>query len=90
MVIGRAVPGAEEAISYDMPAMKLNGKFFVGFAAWKKHIAMYPVPKVGEDLVERVAGHQTGKGTLQFPLKEPMPLDLIEKLVKLLEVQRAS
>ena len=80
--IRRAAPGAEETISYQMPAFRQHG-ILVYFAAWKKHIGLYP-PISGDKVVEKAIARYAGpKGNLQFPLDEPMPLDLIERIVKL-------
>ena len=80
--IRRAAPDAEETISYQMPAFRQNG-ILVYFAAWKKHIGLYP-PIVGDKALEKAVARYAGpKGNLQFPLDEPMPFDLIERIVKL-------
>ena len=80
--IRRAAPEADETISYQMPAFKQHG-ILVYFAAWKKHIGLYP-PISGDKAVEKAIVRYAGpKGNLQFPLDEPMPLDLIERVVKL-------
>jgi uncharacterized protein YdhG (YjbR/CyaY superfamily) len=80
--IRRAAPDAEETISYQMPAFRQHG-ILVYFAAWKKHIGLYP-PISGDTAVEKAIARYAGpKGNLQFPLDEPMPLDLIERIVKL-------
>jgi uncharacterized protein YdhG (YjbR/CyaY superfamily) len=80
--IRRAAPGAEETISYQMPAFRQQG-ILVYFAAWKKHIGLYP-PISGDKAIERAIARYAGpKGNLQFPLDEPMPLALIERIVKL-------
>lgn len=80
--IRRAVPEAEETISYQMPAFRLHG-ILVYFAAWKTHIGLYP-PISGDKAVEKAIARYAGpKGNLQFPLDEPMPLDLIERIVRL-------
>ena len=80
--IRRAAPEAEETISYMMPAFEQHG-ILVYFAAWEKHIGMYP-PISGDKAIERAIARYAGpKGNLQFPLDEPMPLDLIERIVKL-------
>lgn len=81
--IRRAAPDAEEVISYQMPAFRQHG-ILVYFAAWKKHIGLYP-PISGDKSLEKavVARYAGPKGNLQFPLDEPMPLDLIERIVKL-------
>src|SRR5271166_856636 len=80
--ISCAAPEAKETISYMMPAFKLHG-ILVYFAAWEKHIGMYP-PISGNKTLERAIARYAGpKGNLQFPLDEPIPYDLIERLVKL-------
>ncbi len=80
--IRNAAPDAKEVVSYQMPAFKQHG-ILVYFAAWKKHIGMYP-PISGDKALEKaVASYAGPKGNLQFPLNESMPLDLIEQIVKL-------
>ena len=80
--ISHAAPDAKETISYQMPAFKQHG-ILVYFAAWKHHIGMYP-PISGDKALEKAGARYAGpKGNLQFPLDEPMPLDLIERIVKL-------
>ena len=80
--ISSAAPEAKETISYMMPAFKQHG-ILVYFAAWEKHIGMYP-PISGNKILERAIARYAGrKGNLQFPLDEPIPYDLIERLVKL-------
>lgn len=87
--IRRAAPDAEETISYQMPAFRRHG-ILVYFAAWKKHIGLYP-PVSGDKALERaVAGYAGPKGNLQFPLVEAMPVDLIERIVKLRVEQDAA
>ena len=80
--ISNAAPEAKETISYQMPAFKLNG-MLVFFAAWKKHIGFYP-PVSGDKALEKAVARYAGeKGNLQFPLDQPIPYDLIERIVKL-------
>jgi uncharacterized protein YdhG (YjbR/CyaY superfamily) len=80
--IRRAAPDAEEVISYQMPAFKQQG-ILVFFAAWKEHIGLYP-PISGDPALEKAVARYAGpKGNLQFPLDEPIPYDLIERIVKL-------
>lgn len=80
--IRRAAPNAKEVISYQMPAFKLNG-VLVYFAAWKKHIGLYP-PISGDKALEKAVARYAGpKGNLQFPLDEPIPHDLVAQIVKL-------
>jgi uncharacterized protein YdhG (YjbR/CyaY superfamily) len=82
-VIGKAIPDADETISYGMPAYALGGRVVVYFAGWKQHAALYPgsaqtFAAFGKD----VAGYATSKGTLQFPLGEPLPVRLIAAIAK--------
>ncbi len=80
--ISHAAPDAKEVISYQMPAFKQNG-ILVYFAAWKKHIGLYP-PISGDKALEKAVARYAGpKGNLQFPLDEPIPHALIEQIVKL-------
>ena len=80
--IRHAAPEAKETISYMMPAFKQHG-ILVYFAAWEKHIGMYP-PISGDKTLEKAIARYAGpKGNLQFPLDEPIPYDLIERIVKL-------
>jgi uncharacterized protein YdhG (YjbR/CyaY superfamily) len=80
--IRRAAPDAKEVISYQMPAFKQHG-ILVYFAAWKKHIGLYP-PISGDKALEKAVARYAGpKGNLQFSLDEPIPYDLIERIVKL-------
>ena len=80
--IRNAAPNAAEIISYQMPAFKQHG-IPVYFAAWKKHIGLYP-PISGDEAIEKaVASYAGPKGNLQFPLDEPIPYTLIERIVKL-------
>jgi uncharacterized protein YdhG (YjbR/CyaY superfamily) len=82
--IRAAAPKASEHITYDMPTFKMNGRFLMSYAAWKKHCSLYPVSEyslraVGED-PERYDVNQ--KGTLRFPLNKPLSATLVRKLVK--------
>ena len=80
--ISSAAPEAKETISYLMPAFKQHG-ILVYFAAWEKHIGLYP-PISGDKTLEKAIARYAGpKGNLQFPLNEPIPYDLIERIVKL-------
>ena len=80
--IRHAAPEAKETISYQMPAFKQHG-MLVYFAAWKHHIGLYP-PVSGDKALEKAVARYAGpKRNLQFPLDEPIPFDLIERIVKL-------
>jgi uncharacterized protein YdhG (YjbR/CyaY superfamily) len=79
--IRRAAPDAKELISYQMPAFKQHG-ILVYFAGWKHHIGLYP-PISGDTALETAVARYAGpKGNLQFPLDEPIPYRLIERIVK--------
>jgi uncharacterized protein YdhG (YjbR/CyaY superfamily) len=87
--IQQAAPEAKETISYMMPAFKQHG-ILIYFAAWKKHIGMYP-PISGDKALEKAIARYAGpKGNLQFPVDEPIPYDLIERIVKLRVKQDAA
>ena len=80
--IKKAAPKAEETISYAIPAFKLNGKPFIYMAAFKNHISVYPAPRNEAGFKKELASYKGGKGTIQFPLDSPLPLDLIRRIVK--------
>ncbi len=82
-VIKRIAPDATEKISYQIAAFELNGRSLVYFAGWKKHISLYPLPAGDEAFYEEIAPYMDGKGTLKFPLDEPLPIKLIERVIKL-------
>jgi uncharacterized protein YdhG (YjbR/CyaY superfamily) len=81
--IRKALPGSEEVISYKIPAYKLHGGIVLYFAGWKQHYSLYPA---GERLVAafkaELASYKLSKGTIRFPLSEPVPVRLIERIAK--------
>jgi uncharacterized protein YdhG (YjbR/CyaY superfamily) len=79
--IKKAAPKAEEVISYNMPAFKYHG-ILVYFAAYKNHIGFYATPTGHSEFKEELSIYKQGKGSVQFPLTKPLPLDLITKIVK--------
>lgn len=79
--IQKAAPEASEAISYQMPTFKLNGKNLVHFAAWKNHIGFYPTPSGTKAFKKELSQYKRAKGSLQFPLEDPIPYDLVKKVV---------
>jgi uncharacterized protein YdhG (YjbR/CyaY superfamily) len=81
-IIANAAPEADESISYGMTAYKLSGKPLVYFAGYKKHIGLYALPSGQEVFAEELDKYKKGKGSVQFPINEPLPLDLIERMVK--------
>lgn len=78
--IKQAAPEAEETIKYAIPTFTLGGNL-VHFAAFKNHIGFYPAPTGMEAFKGDFSSYKTGKGSVQFPLDKPMPLDLISKIV---------
>ena len=79
--IHEAAPEATEKISYQMPTFFLKGNL-VHFAGFKEHIGFYPVPTGIEKFKKELSVYKQGKGSVQFPLDQPMPYDLITKIVK--------
>lgn len=82
-LIHSLVPDAKEKISYQMAAFERNGKNLIHFAGWKKHVSLYPVPAGSEAFERQIAKYAGGKGTVKFALDEPLPLKLIERVIKL-------
>jgi len=81
-IIKGIAPDAEESISYGMPAYKLHGKPLVYFAVFKNHIGFFSTPTGQTEFAKELSKYKHGKGSVQFPLDEVMPLDLISKIVK--------
>jgi len=79
--IREAAPGAVETISYQMPTFKLNGKGLVYFAAFKNHIGFYPIPSGVEAFEKELSPYKQGKGSVQFPIDQPVPYDLVRRIV---------
>ena len=80
-IIHEAAPEAEEAISYGMPTFKLHGNL-VHFAAYKHHIGFYPTPSPIETFADELTPYKVSKGAIQFPKDQPLPLDLIRRIVE--------
>jgi uncharacterized protein YdhG (YjbR/CyaY superfamily) len=79
--IRKAAPDAQETISYQIPTFTLNGAL-IYFAAFEKHVSVYPAPRGAEEFKEELSAYKGGKGTVQFPLGKPVPYDLITRIVK--------
>jgi uncharacterized protein YdhG (YjbR/CyaY superfamily) len=79
--IQKSAPQAEELISYNMPAFKLHG-MLVFYAAYEKHIGFYPTASGIQAFKKEISRYKNAKGSVQFPINEPMPFDLISKIVK--------
>jgi uncharacterized protein YdhG (YjbR/CyaY superfamily) len=84
----RAVPGAQEAIKYQMPTITLRGRSLVHFAGWRHHIGLYPIP-AGDPKFEQDIAPYRDKATARFALDKPVPYELIERLVAF-SVQRQA
>ena len=87
--IHRSVPGGEERIRYGMPAIMLGGSYAIHFAAWKKHLGLYPVPTLEPSLEQRIAPFRTAKDSVTFPYGAPIPYDLIEEVAAAIYQLRA-
>jgi uncharacterized protein YdhG (YjbR/CyaY superfamily) len=81
ITIRKAAPGAEETIKYQIPTFTLKGNL-VHFAAFKNHIGFYPAPRAIETFKKELSAYEGAKGTVRFPLDEPIPYDLITRIVK--------
>ena len=81
--IRKAVPGADEEISYKIPTYKLNGRPVIYFAGWKQHYSVYPsTDHIIAAFKDDLASYEVSKGTIRFPLSEPVPVKLIEGIAK--------
>ena len=81
--IRKALPGAEEAISYQIPTYKLNGRAVLYFAGWKQHYSLYPsTARVVAAFKDDLASYEVNKGTIRFPLSQAVPVKLIEGIAK--------
>lgn len=81
-IVHETVPDATEAISYQIPTFRLGGNL-LHFAAWKHHISLYPTSATIDAAEPEIARRSNGKGTIQFPNEEPLPLDVIKRFVEL-------
>lgn len=76
-------PDATEAISYGIPTFKLGGTYLVYFGGWKNYISMYPLPQGEPEFEAQIAPYKASKGTARFPHKQPLPLPIIERFIRL-------
>ena len=88
-IILAALPDAGEKISYNIPAVTVGGKILVYYAAWKRFVSLYPAPRADDDFERAVAPYRGAKDALQFRWTEPIPHDLITRVVHVLHEQRA-
>ena len=80
-VIREEAPEAEETISYQLPTFKLHGNL-IHFGAFKNHIGLYPTPSGMEQFREALSAYENAKGSVKFPLNQPLPWDLIREIVR--------
>lgn len=80
-LVKKIIPQAEEAIKYGMPTFVLNGNL-LHFAAFKKHLGLYPTPSAIIKFKKELSKYSTSKGAIQFPLDKPLPISLITKIIK--------
>jgi uncharacterized protein YdhG (YjbR/CyaY superfamily) len=80
--ISQVAPDADESIGYGMPAYKLKGKPLVYFAAFKNHIGFYATPSGHSEFAKDLSKYKQGKGSVQFPLDQPIPYELIAQIVE--------
>ncbi|HEX7951010.1 MAG TPA: DUF1801 domain-containing protein [Candidatus Limnocylindrales bacterium] len=85
-----APPAAEEGISYGIPALRVDGRFFIWFAGWKRSVSLYPVPAHDAGLSADLAPYLAGKGTLKFPLDRPIPYVLVGRVTAELGRERLA
>ena len=83
-LVHRVVPGVHERISYAMPTFTLDGRPVVHVAAWKRHIALYPLPPLPPGLAEQVAPWRAAKDALRLPHDRPLPLPLVTAVLEVL------
>ncbi|HEX8821759.1 MAG TPA: DUF1801 domain-containing protein [Archangium sp.] len=86
--IRNVLPAADEKIKYGMPALMIDGRHAVYFAAWKRHIGLYPIYRSDDPIEEELAPYRDAKDTVKFPLDKPIPYDLIERIVAVLVKRR--
>ncbi|GAB4046939.1 iron chaperone [Catellatospora paridis] len=89
-ILAAAPAQAGQSISYGIPTITLDGRYLVYFAGWKHHVSVYPVPDGDAAFEEVVAPYRAAKGTLRFPLREPVPYDVIARVTAALVTQRSA
>src|SRR5690349_1747300 len=89
-ILAAAPAQAGQSISYGIPTITLDGRYLVYFAGWKHHVSVYPVPDGDAAFEEVVAPYRAARGTLRFPLREPIPYDVITRVTAALVAQRSA
>jgi uncharacterized protein YdhG (YjbR/CyaY superfamily) len=89
--VREAAPQATETISYNMPALRLDGTFLLSYEAFKSHYSLFPWTEgMADELGDALKPYLHGKGTIRFPANEPIPLDLVKRIVRLLLEERSA
>ncbi len=88
--IRAVVPESGEKISYQMPTVTLDGQSLIHFSAWKHHLSIYPIPPADDALAQELEPYRSGEGTLKFPLKKPIPYNLIARIAEAFVESRAK
>jgi uncharacterized protein YdhG (YjbR/CyaY superfamily) len=87
----KALPGADEAISYQIPTFKQHGGYVVYFAGWKQHYSLYPASReLVEAFADELAPYAVSKGTIRFPLEGPVPVTLIQRIARFMAKEAAD
>jgi uncharacterized protein YdhG (YjbR/CyaY superfamily) len=81
-LVHEIAPDATETISYAIPTFDLNGRHLVHFAGYAHHVGLYPTPSGMEEFREELEPYKSGKGSARFPLDQPLPVDLIRRIVE--------
>ena len=90
-IIKKTLPRAAEVISYQIPAYKVDDAAVIYFAGWAKHFSLYPLGRVVPVVLKKeIARYPLGRGTIRFPLDEPVPVKLITRIVKLRAKEEAA
>jgi uncharacterized protein YdhG (YjbR/CyaY superfamily) len=89
-IVHEAVPDAEERISYGVAGYRVRGKMRLFFAGWPAFVSVYPVHEVPEEIAAEIATRKSGTATVRFPHSEPLPLDLIRRLVPVIAAREGD
>ena len=81
-LVAALAPEAELGMNYGIPTFKLQGKNLVHFAAFKKHLGFYPTPSGITQFAQELTDYECSKGTIKFPINDPLPMDLIKKITR--------
>ena len=89
-IIRKEAPDSIESVTYKMPAYKTNGRPLIYFAGFTKHIGLYATPSAHTSFTDELSEYKHGKGSVQFPLDQPIPYDLIRNIVKFKVMENES